>query len=153
MSSSLSPEGPDMKKQVLSIILIGCIVVGGYVAFTALTSIIFQSGKYDQVGSIEDPDIFPVDQTPLDFPNFSLPDNWQDLFDPTSGTDNWLLNLLGGAALLSGLFGGFDNFSQLETPVFWVYPEAIGTSISDDDSVTTTAPAAKKQTKTPQEKA
>ena len=81
MASNLDTGGSNLRRQVLSIILIGCVLVGAWVTYVAVSALIFQPNAYEQQGMLSEAENINAEQIPIAFPNFSLPDNFMDLFN------------------------------------------------------------------------
>ncbi|MHA1728232.1 MAG: hypothetical protein ACTSWY_05820, partial [Promethearchaeota archaeon] len=139
MSSDISnSEGPSVKKRALTLIIIGTILVGGWITYTGLSAMLFQGTAYTQEENTSETESIIAELSQIAFPNFTMPDNWMDLFKDAFESGDMdmdlesLLAMLVGAALLSGMLGGFDNLEQLMAVVFRVYPED-DTTIHDSD--------------------
>ncbi|MBD3350120.1 MAG: hypothetical protein GF364_01380, partial [Candidatus Lokiarchaeota archaeon] len=137
MPSKFNLNTPSFKKQMISLIVVSGLLVGGWYSISYISALIFQSNKYDKQNTLDDPNYGDYDNIPVvpQQPGLTIGDiNITDIdfdmsnFDPE--TLESLLGLLeGNTELMNELLENLDP-EELNYPVFRVFPK--GSSSVDE---------------------
>ncbi|MHA1819486.1 MAG: DUF3488 and transglutaminase-like domain-containing protein [Promethearchaeota archaeon] len=110
-------ESADLKKQLISVLFMGILIIGAWWAYSALTAKIFRSNQYDRQDQLANTNNMNVIKEPIEFPNFTIPKDWNSFND----IPQWLIDAMMNNPNMTGDLGGFENMDQLNTVVFRVY--------------------------------